>query len=110
VVSGDQRITYVLHDSGDADAVYELAGSGTLATASGRVWVRFAEGVDAAGRADDLERAGYRLDGVPGFAANAAYVRAEDVGAALQGLDTLRALPDVAHVEPEMLQKRNFRG
>jgi hypothetical protein len=80
------------------------------ASPTGRVWVRFADGVDAAGRAAALEGAGYRIERIPGYAANAAYVRADDVATSLQGLERLRALPDVEHVEPEMLRKRNFRG
>ena len=107
VAAGDRRITYVLQaDAGEP--VYEVTGGG-IASASGRVWIRFASEMDARERAEDLAQAGYTIDDVPGHAPNAAYVRAADTAASLEGLDRLRALSGVEHVEPEMLRTRTFR-
>ena len=104
------RITYTLCADCDGAPLYEIAGSDAKATATGNVWVRFAEGIDARSRAEDLARAGYRIERVPGYAPNAAYVTADDVGTSLANMDALRALRDVEHVEPEMLTERTFRG
>lgn len=109
VDSGGRRITYVLRPDA-AEPVYAIEGSGGEATASGRVWVRFADGTDASERAAALAEAGYAIDSVPGYATNAAYVRAENVAASLEGLDRLRRIGGVEHVEPEMLRPRTFRG
>lgn len=106
----DEIATYRLRRDltrGD-EPVYELEG-GALARPDGSVWIRFAPNVDAAGRAEDIERAGYRLERVPGYAPNAAFVRAASVEDALRNLDALRALVDVEHVEPVMLMDRSFR-
>jgi hypothetical protein len=94
----------------DGDApVYELA-RGVLAYPDGNVWIRFAENVDAASRAEDVERAGYRIERVPGYAPHAAFVRAATIADSLSNLDALRALAGVEHVEPVMLMDRSFRG
>ena len=108
IAAGDRRITYVLQARSD-EPVYADAGTGGTATASGRVWVRFAAGTDARDRAEDFANAGYAIEDVPGHAPNAAYVRAADTAASLHGLDELRAIAGVEHVEPEMLRARTFR-
>jgi hypothetical protein len=105
-----------VHRSGEAPGgetgpVYALAG-GTLAVPTGRVLVRFREGVDAAGRADELGRAGFRVEEALSYAPHAAWVAAVAGGivGALHGVEALRALPEVEHVEPQMLTGRQTRG
>src|SRR3954453_1663676 len=61
----------------DGAPVYEIDGSGVEARPNGSVWIRFAEGTDAASRAADIAAAGYRIERVPGYAANAAFVTAD---------------------------------
>jgi hypothetical protein len=102
------RVTYVLRRD-LAPATYEIEGSGVLATATGAVWVRFEDGVNAAERSESFARAGYRIERVPAYAPNAVLVRGEDVGAGLENLARLREIPGVVHVEPEMLMERTFR-
>jgi hypothetical protein len=106
-----------LHPFGD-DRVYELADdldspggpvyrdpTGGVVVPSGRVLVRLREGESAEERLDELERSGFRLERVLPYAPHAAWVRstAGTVGAALCGMERLRGMPGVEHVEPELI-------
>ena len=104
-------MTYNLRsDLGEEERpVYEIDGSGVLAYASGSVWVRFREGLTPAQHVAQLAAAGYRIERVPGYAPNAAFVRADDVAAALENLGALRAIDGVEAVEPQMLMERSLR-
>src|SRR5919206_3610557 len=88
--------------------VYELTPGGTLAYPTGKIWVRFEEGTEAASRAADLERAGFRIERVPKYAPNGAFVTAADAAFALSHLDALRAVGGIEHVEPQMLLEASF--
>jgi hypothetical protein len=107
------RTVYVLRPDLTPDdqssAWYEPEDGGEPAQATGLVWVRFADGEDAAARAADLENAGYRIERVPGYAPNAAFVRAEDAAASLEHLGALRAIDGVTLVEPQLVRKIGFR-
>jgi hypothetical protein len=94
-----------------AGPVYATPG-GPLAVPTGRVFVRFRAGTPAAEKGDELEAAGYRIELVPGYAPHAAWVRAGDgtIASALMGLERLRGLTDVEHVETEMLMEKHSRG
>jgi hypothetical protein len=91
--------------------VYALEPGGALAVPTGQLFVRFAEGVSAASRAEALREAGYQLVDSPRYAPHTAWVRslAGDIGAALSGVNRLATLPDVEHVEPQMLMARHSR-
>ena len=79
---------------------------------TGRVLVRFRAGDRVEAHRDDLAAAGYELEQPLGFAPQAGWVRpaGRDVAAGLAGLDRLRAIPGVEHVEPEVLMERSARG
>jgi hypothetical protein len=89
--------------------VYAMEPGGGLFVPTGTVWVRFAEGVDAASRAPDLEKIGFRIERSPKYAPNAAFVAAAEPAAALSGLSALRALEGVEHVELQMLSAASSR-
>lgn len=80
-----------------------------LAYPTGSIWVRFREGIDAASRASDLSRAGYRIESSPPYAPNGAFVTADDPATALSGLDTLRAVEGMELVEPQLLVEGEHR-
>jgi hypothetical protein len=84
--------------------VYRL-DSGAVAVPTGRALVRFGEGDRADRHREELEAAGYAVEGVPPYAPQAAWVRAAEGGIAeaLAGLDRLAGLRDVEHVEPELV-------
>ncbi len=83
--------------------VYRAGGTGAPATPTGRVFVRFAEGIDAHAHAGALETAGFRLEAVPGYAPHAAWVRplSGQLADALTGLARLREVPGVQDAEPQ---------
>jgi hypothetical protein len=84
--------------------VYE-SENGRLVFPTGKVWVRFARETDVRDRAADLAAAGYSIENVPGYAPHGAFVVGEDAAAALNGLERLRALEGVEHVEPQVVQQ-----
>lgn len=92
-------------------AVYRLRGTGPDAVPTGRVFVRFTDGIPAQERAGDLASAGFQIDSVPGYAPHAAWLKSasEDPGAALARVDALAAVPDVVRVEAEVLSARRTR-
>lgn len=89
--------------------VYASEPGGGLAIPTGTVWVRFADGVDAQSRAADLEQVGFRIERVPKYAPNGAFVKAAEPALALTHLDDLRALEGVVLVEPQMLSQASSR-
>lgn len=93
------------------EPVYRLHPDGPLAVPTGEVFVRFKEGVEAAERREEIERAGYEVVSVPPYAAHCAWVRSDsgDVARSLSGLGALEGLPDVENVEPQMLVERSLR-
>jgi hypothetical protein len=74
---------------------------------TGRVLVRFAAGDRIEEHREELGAAGYELDAALGFAPHAGYVR--PAGRDAPGVDRLRAIPGVEHVEPEVLMQRSAR-
>jgi|tagenome__1003787_1003787.scaffolds.fasta_scaffold19856657_1 hypothetical protein len=87
--------------------VYRAGPGGPIAVPTGRVFVRFQEGTDAASRAGELAAAGFSIESVPSYAPHAAWVRpgSESVADALVDLDRLRALPGVENVEPQLVSE-----
>jgi hypothetical protein len=88
--------------------VYE-SENGRLVYPTGRVWVRFAPGTDPGDRAADLAAAGFTIETIPGYAPHAAWVTAGDAASALHGLERLRAMEGVEHVEPQVVQEASRR-
>lgn len=91
--------------------VYRQVPGGALAVPTGRVFVRFAEGISAAEHEADLQRAGFRLEEVSAYAPNAAWVRAAsgEIVAALGNLDRLATVPGVEHLEPQLITESHAR-
>jgi hypothetical protein len=85
--------------------VYRAEPSGAFAIPTGRVWVRFKEGIDAAAKHAAMAKAGFHLEESPAWAKHAAWLRAGSgkVADALNAAHRLVALGDVEHVEPQML-------
>ena len=90
-------------------AVYR--NDSALAVPTGRVLVRFAEGVDAGEYAKQIEQAGYHIEQTLSYAPNAAWLCdcEGDVAGALNRIDQLEKLPDVENVEPQMLSQRALK-
>jgi hypothetical protein len=89
--------------------VYRRPDDGELVAATGRIFVRLAEGQRAADHGDAFRSAGYEIDRALPWAPNAAWLRATDwgVAAALSRLSQLAAVPGVSNVEPELLRRRS---
>jgi hypothetical protein len=88
--------------------VYSVGPDGPLAVPTGRVFVRLAQGVSPADRREHFAKAGFEIERTLSYAPNAAWLHPKDggVGEALAGIATLETLPDVVHVEPQMLLER----
>jgi hypothetical protein len=92
---------------GDLSPVYGLQPSGLPAVPTGRVFVRFAEGVQAESRRQEINRTGYELVESLAYAPHAAWLRPRsgDMADALAGISRLEQLPDIENVEPQMLME-----
>jgi hypothetical protein len=92
--------------------VYRAGPDGPLAVPTGRVFVRFREGDRAEDRRDALAAAGYALESVPTFAPHVAWVRPASgrVADAVGALESLRELPGVEHVEPQLIAESHRRA
>jgi hypothetical protein len=85
--------------------VYAAQPNGPHAVPTGRIFLRFTEGVDAAVHRDALGRAGYAIERQLPYAMHAAWLRDRDGNAAraLANLNRLQTLQDVENVEPQLL-------
>jgi len=95
---------------GDAAAdkifpVYRAQPSGAFAVPTGRVWVRFPEGMKAEGQQEAMKKLGFSIEESPAWAPHAAWVRAASgtIADALAAASRLKSLPDVELVEPQIL-------
>lgn len=84
--------------------VYRGSGGG-LAVPTGRVLVRLGPGEDAQAHSAAFSGAGFQLEEALRYAPEAAWVKPLRGGTpeALSGLERLRAIPAVEHVEPQVL-------
>src|SRR5262245_37058939 len=85
--------------------VYSAGPDGPPAVATGRVFVRLAEGVRPEDRREAFAAAGFHIEQTLSYAPNAAWLRPAEGGAgrALPAIATLQKLDDVVHVEPQLL-------
>jgi hypothetical protein len=92
--------------------VYRLQPDGPLAVPTGKIFLRFREGVEAASRRAEIEVAGYEIIETPPYAPSGAWVCAAggDVALSLSNIKALEKLADVENVEPQMLVERSQRG
>lgn len=107
VFRGESDEARITAETGTLSPVYGLQPSGLPAVPTGQIFVRFAEGVKAESRRQEINRAGYELvESVP-YAPHAAWLRSRsgDIAAALAGIPRLEQLPDVENVEPQMLME-----
>jgi hypothetical protein len=86
--------------------VYRSA-QGRLVVPTGRILVRFRDGVAAESRRRDIEAAGFEVEEILPYATQAAWVRGKgtDIAGSLSRIGSLRGLADVEHVEPEWLSQ-----
>lgn len=98
-------------DATDQGPVYRRVPGGDIVVPTGLVLVRFAEDDAAADHRDDLAGAGYELEQVPGYAPQAAWVRATsgDIADALRDIGRLGGLTGVVSVEAQMIGERSPR-
>jgi hypothetical protein len=87
--------------------VYSLQPTGTFAVPTGRVFIRFAEGISVPDRAEEIRKAGYKVAQRLEYAPNAAWLRAASgsIADALNKIDALSTVPGVENVEPQMLMQ-----
>ncbi len=83
--------------------------NGLAAVPTGQVFVRFADGVDARDRANQLQAAGYTTVKVLDFAPQGAWVKAGSIAESLDQLQSLEGLESVEAIEPQMLMERALR-
>lgn len=105
IFPGEPDEAGVTAQAGRLSPVYGLQPSGLPAVPTGRVFVRFAAGVQAESRRQEINRAGYEVVESLAYAPHAAWLRARsgDIADALAGIPQLEQLPDVENVEPQML-------
>jgi hypothetical protein len=91
--------------------VYAQAPGGVLAVASGRVFVRLAEGASVRSLQSSFGAVGCQIEDVPRWAPHTAWLVASsgEVTAALAAMPSLRAIPGVVHVEPQLLRPRALK-
>lgn len=91
--------------AGKVMPVYRAQPSGAFAIPTGRVWVRFAQGVEAARQHKAMAKLGFTIEESPAWAPQAAWVRASSgkIADALAAASRLKSLPDVELVEPQIL-------
>lgn len=79
-----------------------------MAVPTGRLLVRFAEGIKATDRAAALRKLGFTIDKTLSYAPTAAWVAplSGNSTVALESIAALQKLPDVAHVEPQLVMQR----
>lgn len=118
LIPDEDGAVFVIYPDGDgahalpgAGPVYEAGAGGPLAVPTGRVFVRLAEGHGVEEARTAFAGAGFRIERIVSHAPHAAWLRPDAGGAiaALPALDTLRQLPDVVHVEPQMLLERRAK-
>lgn len=92
-------------------AVYRVEPHGALAVPTGRIYVRCKPGTSVNECRTQFEKLGYRIVEVPPYAPHTAWVQATTGNAAtsLRNFEHLNTLPDVEHVEPQLLMQRTSR-
>jgi hypothetical protein len=115
-VTGDGSDTYVVYEgpppqaaeAADVIPVFSAGPGGPIAVPTGRVFVRLAKGTRPEERHSEFGAAGFEIERKLSYAPQAAWLRPVDggVGAALNGVGALEAIPGVVHVELQLLLER----
>ena len=108
------RAPYVVYElveersHGSDRVVYATQPEGSAAVPTGRIFIRFEDGIDVAEREGEIEKAGYRIAEKIAYAENAAWLRERSgsVAKALTGIEKLEKIKGVENVEPQMLTSR----
>ena len=92
--------------------VYAASKDSTPAVVTERVFLRLDEGTTIDSIRGDVEALDFHIDDIPAYAPNCAWLKPASghVDEALSKLDMLRALPRVAHAEPQLLRPRGWKG
>lgn len=87
--------------------VYALGPDGPFSVATGRVFIRFADGIRVSDKAEIISGAGYRVVEVLSYAPQAAWLAASDrtIASALSNLPRLAGLGDLDSVEPQLVME-----
>jgi hypothetical protein len=107
VFQGEPDEVAAAAQAGSLVPVYGLEPSGLPAVPTGQVFIRFAEGIKAEERRQEINQAGYEIVESLSYAPQAAWLRArsDDIADALAEISKLEQLPDVENVEPQMLKE-----
>ena len=99
------------HPANDVGPVYSAGPDGPLAVPTGRIFVRLTAGVEPEQRRPQFDAAGFDIHRTLSYASNAVWLRpkAGGVAEALLRLDALARVPDVVHIEPQLLMQRARR-
>ena len=119
VIADDEEQAFVVYRGSperqsaaeDAGPVYSAGAGGPLAVPTGRVFIRFAEGIRPEERREEIAAAGFEIERTLPYAAGAAWLRprGREVAIGLSALSNLEAIPGVLHLEPQMLMARATR-
>lgn len=98
-------------DEATLSAVYRLQPSGPLFVPTGKLFIRFAEGVAADSRRAEIGRAGYEIVKLSQYTPHTAWLRHASgaIAQSLSNIHLLESLADVENVEPQMLTARELR-
>jgi hypothetical protein len=110
-VPGVARRTAAPRKPKDTLPVYARGSGSAVVVPTGRLFVRFADAIQATTRADELGRLGLRITQTLSYAPNAAWVESDrGVGVALSSIEAVEKLADVQNVEPQLLGSRASRA
>ncbi len=98
-------------DADEIGPVYSAGIGGPLAVPTGRVFVRLTDAAKAEDRRAEFEAAGFAIERTVSYAPHTAWLvpRQGGVAYALGALAKLERMPDVVHVEPQMLMGRTLK-
>jgi hypothetical protein len=119
IITGDEEQAFVVYRgrperqpaAEEAGPVYSAGADGPLAVLTGRVFIRFAEGIRPEERRDEIAAAGFEIERTLSYAPAAAWLRprGQEAATGLSTLSTLEEIPGVLHLEPQMLMARALR-
>lgn len=106
----DERKRAVL--SGKVGPVYTLQPGGAPTVPTGRIFIRFREGLSVEARRREIEQVGYQIAESLAYAPHAAWLQARsgEIADALTGIPGLEQIAGVENVEPQMLTHRATRS
>jgi hypothetical protein len=119
VIAGEETAVFAIYegqpragnDTDEIGPVYSAGTAGPLAVPTGRVFVRLVDTVRAEDKRPQFEAAGFAIERSPSYAPHTAWVvpREGGVAYALPALSELERIPDVVHVEPQLLMGRALK-